>query len=52
MTDQQDHELEALYARLHAKYWPNSAVNHELCMERAREFLDESRKIVPEPEGK
>jgi len=45
MTDQQDHELAALYARLHAKYWPESATNHELCMERAREFLDGAEKI-------
>ena len=48
MTDIQSQELAALLERLHAKGWPDYSTDPELCMERAREFLDEARRIVPD----
>ena len=48
MTGSQSQELAALLERLHAKGWPDYATDPELCMERAREFLDEARRLVPD----
>ena len=48
MTDIQSKELAELTERLRAKGWPDYSTDPELCMERAREFLDEARRIVPD----
>jgi hypothetical protein len=48
MTKQeQDKAIAELFDRINAKGWPESHENHELCMERAREFLDGLKVIFP-----
>ncbi len=44
---EQSEALDQLFRRMDAKGWPTSKQNHELCMERAREFLDAVKAIYP-----
>ncbi len=44
---EQDKALADLYRRMNAKGWPRYDENAELCMERAREFLDGAERIKP-----
>ncbi len=46
---EQDKALADLYRRMDAKGWPRYDENAELCMERAREFLDCAALIYPRP---
>ena len=48
MSYTQAQELEALYKLMHERGWPDADKDPELCMQRAREFLDCARLIYPE----
>lgn len=39
-------KLKAMMAEIKAKGWPRYDVNPDLCMERAREYLDRAREII------
>ncbi len=47
MTEEQNARLADLFRRMEAKGWPTLEDDHKACMERAREFLDEAERIVP-----
>jgi hypothetical protein len=41
-------KLKALMKEIEAKGWPRYDVDPDLCMERAREYLDRAREILYE----
>ncbi len=44
---QQEEDLAALFERMRSKGWPRHDEDPDLCMERAREFLDAADRIYP-----
>ncbi len=44
---EQSDALSALFERMRSKGWPPYSEDPELCMERAREFIDCAERIYP-----
>ena len=46
-NEMQQEALVGLYKLMEKRGWPTSEQDHELCMARAREFLDYAELIYP-----
>ncbi len=46
-NEMQQDALTGLYTLMKKRGWPTSEEDHELCMARAREFLDLAKEIYP-----